>query len=219
MRIVGAPFCPVCKETIVERIHTLAPPLQSFSPQATTLQATGELLNFSVTLIEPQPNSMSVTWKMNNTSFGGNQSTVSVDPATFTIHSNKIRATISDATNVVRTTNHTTSHVYVVEWTVNTNVVTGIEIDPTVTHYAASVYPNPVEEKITLSYSLENTTTVRIAVTDLAGRSRTIVAAKEQPVGNHSYEFESDDLFTRPGEYIVTFWFNDTLISRKVIKK
>lgn len=218
MRYLNMPLCAVCRETMVERIHSLVQPIQSFSPATTTLSATDEPLSFSLSLISPQPNSLSVTWKRNNVVFATNQTTVSVNPASFSSHSNTITATVTDATDFVRTSSHSTSHTYVIEWTVNASVVTGLEIDPTITHYAASVYPNPVEEKINLSYSLQKSARVRIGVTDLTGRSRVIVPAREQPAGDHSYEFESEALFARPGEYIITFWFDDTPVSRKVIK-
>lgn len=72
MEGVNADFCSVCKEAIIERIHQLVNPIETFSPHdpvdpsesTPTIQAHSNTV-FNLDLIEPTHLDMEVVWKLN----------------------------------------------------------------------------------------------------------------------------------------------------------
>ena len=71
MEQITEPFCSVCKEAIVERIHNLVDPIESITPVNTAVPLdASENLVFDVELIEPDPSWMQVQWYLNETAVG-----------------------------------------------------------------------------------------------------------------------------------------------------
>ncbi len=72
MRNIHGPFCAVCREAIIERIHDLTSPINSTTPS--DLDATYEAsssLSFSVDLTTPNPNTIRVIWELEDEVDGG----------------------------------------------------------------------------------------------------------------------------------------------------
>ncbi|MBX2966053.1 MAG: T9SS type A sorting domain-containing protein [Cyclobacteriaceae bacterium] len=224
MRFLNVPFCSVCNETFVERIHTLAQPLESYLPVTTTMELGDMPIEFSLSLIKPEPNTMSVTWKNNNVTFATNVESVAVQPSAFTANTTKITATITDNTTLSRSASHATNHVYVVEWTVTTDnptdPVTSIEVKSEKYEYQVQVYPNPVAvaNEFNFSYTLPRPAKVSVMLSDMLGRRVKSLVTQHQQAGEHVYQFNASNLFRSSGEYILTFTFDDLVISRKVVR-
>ena len=64
MEALGPAFCSVCKEALIERIHTLISPVDSYFPSnAGTLNVYGTS-GFKLNLLQPIPNTLKRTWNM-----------------------------------------------------------------------------------------------------------------------------------------------------------
>ena len=108
MRYLNSPFCSVCIEGTVKRIHSLASPLETFSPsnqdriditQPTTL-------NFEVTLAEIIPNELSVNWILNGTSINNLDSSISVDSNDLQHGNNQLKVVVEDNSSFLKLDNH-----------------------------------------------------------------------------------------------------------------
>ena len=65
MRYLNVPFCPVCTEGTIERIHTLTNPIISYSPTDLSIATKSAFTYFRIELIEPIPNTLKKTWLLN----------------------------------------------------------------------------------------------------------------------------------------------------------
>lgn len=182
MRILGHDYCSVCTEAIVERIHDLVNPLLGYEPQNLTLEVGNEPIEFSVSYLEPLPNSMNITWQVNGKTFATNEESIKVPVLSFNRAETKVKAIVTDATSLTRKASHTADHVYVVEWTVtNPGPITGIDIRGELWEYEANVYPNPVQDIFTLTYTLPRQSHVKAVVYDGNGRKVNTLIKASQP--------------------------------------
>lgn len=66
MENVLGPFCAVCREAIIERIHELVNPVNSFSPTNENLIPASSSVVFDLNLTVPNPNTVRVKWELVN---------------------------------------------------------------------------------------------------------------------------------------------------------
>ncbi|HRJ30430.1 MAG TPA: M64 family metallopeptidase [Cyclobacteriaceae bacterium] len=221
MRILNVPFCSVCNETFVERIHTLVNPLAAYTPTTLAMELGDQPIVLLLSLIKPEPNTMSITWKRNETTFDTNKESVSLSPSSFTTNVTKIKAIVTDNTALSRSATHSVNHVYVVEWTITTDnpsdPITSVEVRSAKSEYRIQVYPNPTNLDFSFSYLLPKSSKVSVTVSDLSGRKVRSLVSQRQEAGEHIYQYKANDVFKSVGEFIVTFSFDDIIISRKVI--
>jgi len=121
MQYLGSPFCPVCVNTFVDKIHALVNMVDSYSPSTTsfTLSGTGAT-TFSVTHLQTASNTISAKWYLNGSSTPfATGATVSVPYASFNIGNNSIRASVYDSTSFSRSYLPAIGYVNSVTWTVN----------------------------------------------------------------------------------------------------
>lgn len=219
MRYLNVPFCSVCNETFVEKIHNLVNPIEDYTPNAQELELADEPLEFSVKYIKPEPNTMSVTWQRNGTVFATNQDEVVVPVASFTTQQTKISATVTDGTTLSRNTTHATSHVYVIEWTVSTDdPVTGIKVQAEMLEYEVKLFPNPVGKDLQFSYALPRNSAVSVELRDLSGKRLKTLVSERQEQGDHSYNVDITNILKSSGIYMLEFRFDDVIIFKRFVK-
>ncbi|KAA9332171.1 T9SS type A sorting domain-containing protein [Hymenobacter busanensis] len=221
MQLLGVPFCSVCRETFVERMHTLAPPLQSFSPAATTINGPTQDLSFALSLLKPVlPNTLRVVWKRDGTVVARNADALAVPLSGLSVGAHRIQAEITDTTALTRSTSHLAQHTYVVAWDVN-RTAAGTTAQAAAYEYRLETYPNPVDRELTLSYTLSRPLRVEATILDATGRRlKTLVRAAEQKAGTHDYRFTADDLgLKRPGTYLLVLNLDGNRITRQLMKE
>lgn len=80
------------------------------------------------------------------------------------------------------------------------------------------LYPNPFENDLIISYTLDTTSYVEVQVSDINGIKSTIVEKGiEQEKGNHSYFFDGTNL--EKGYYIISIIVNSIKKTRIIVKK
>ncbi|MCC2548022.1 M64 family metallo-endopeptidase [Hymenobacter sp. BT175] len=219
MQNLGAPFCPVCRETFVERIHSLQPPLASYQPAALTVNAPTQDLPFALSLVQPNPNTLKVTWKRNGTIFRRNAGAVNVPLASLAAGSNTIQAEIVDTTALTRNNTHFVQHVYRVEWVVN-NTVTGVRISAEQSEYKIAVFPNPAGQFLNVEYKLPRASKVELAVYDLNGRKIKSLTRETQAAGSYEYHLSAAGAgMQRAGQYLLVLDINGSRASRQITKE
>jgi hypothetical protein len=115
MQYLVAPFCSVCQEAFVETIHKLTNPIMKVSPLAEKLWKADSVKRFSLTLIKPSPNTLSVRWFLNGVQIDADKETIHVNKGMFDKGENKLQAVVHDGTTLVRSLEHA-AHTYTVEW-------------------------------------------------------------------------------------------------------
>lgn len=123
MQYLNVPFCSVCKETIIERIHTLIGNVITGNTPATTsaVNICSVPVKFSLSLIKPVTNTLKVKWLLNGNVIANNTDDVTINKAQLANGSNTLSAEVMDTTLLSRSDNHAGTHTYSVSWNITNN--------------------------------------------------------------------------------------------------
>ncbi|NBP67113.1 MAG: T9SS C-terminal target domain-containing protein [Cytophagia bacterium] len=218
MRLLGNPFCSVCTENFVERIHSLTKPIISFEPKTINLDLENTDLQFKLFTLKPSPNTLKIEWKKANTVIGKNIESVTVPVSDFNSKITSITATVIDTTSFTRNFNHLTTHLYSVQWIVKAdNIVT--EVFSSLYEFQVTVFPNPIKYQLTFNLEIPISGNVSVILTDVSGKVKKTLVNKRLNAGLHSYEFPASDVIPVPGIYFLNFNLNGNLITQRIIRE
>ncbi len=213
MRYLGSTYCAVCKEGIIERIHSLISPLVSYNPTSTSLDHMEYPITFNLNLIEPEPNTLQIKWTLNNSLFELDTDLVEIDSDDLVSDSNTLSATIEDTTNLLRVDGHRQIHLAVVTWNIE-KLATGIE-NAVVSSKKLNIniFPNPFQNYLTIKYEGELRGNLKVEIVDMMGRIQVSQIFKPQ-------EFTSLNMSSlNQGNYIVKLYDREVLIAtHKIVK-
>ena len=131
MRTLNAPFCPVCKEGIIEKIHQVfGTPILSYLPLSDTLPYCSQAIDFRITTVKPIPNTLRVKWLLNGNLIQMNIDSLTLQSLQLNPGSNLLRAEVRDTTAMIRVGTHATSHDYFKEWVISYYPAPGVSISP-----------------------------------------------------------------------------------------
>lgn len=137
MRTMGVYFCPVCKETIVQKIHQLfGTPINSYSPNQTIISYCTQPIQFEVSLIKPIPNTLRIKWKLNGNDIAMNIDSITISSGELNIGSNALSVQVLDTTSFIRDSLHMINQIYTINWTINYNPLS----PPTLTASGATTF-------------------------------------------------------------------------------
>lgn len=116
---VNRDFCNVCRETLIEKIHTVKNPIDSFTPSNSSAISTNQNLNLNVNLILPIPNTLKFEWKLNNSVIASDIGNLTIEPSQLNMGTNILFFSAYDNTAMVITNNHNPFHLSTISWTIN----------------------------------------------------------------------------------------------------
>lgn len=211
MRVLGNPFCAVCKEGIIEKIHLLVSPLDSYLPIEATISNPTFPLAFQINTIQTLPtNTLENTWTLNSTSFATNVDTVNLQESDLSTGTNTLTAVIHDATTLINVDSHESVHVATVTWTIDNTL--GIQ-DVVANDFSLTMYPNPSNNVV--HFKLENTlaNTVIVKIVSMDGKEVKTINL------NNNQNTAIDISALSQGLYITNFYANHVLIASKKLVK
>lgn len=205
MQALGNEFCPVCTEGIIEKIHSLTSPIDTYYPSTLSMDEVSYPLSFHVELIKTLPNSLSLSWNLNGTTIETQKETVSIVEENLHSDINKLTLTVIDTNHRVKTDNHFIVHFNTVSWEINKKTSEITEINKN--EYSLSIFPNPTE----------NILHVGLNATKFQPYTIMILSTDGKEISSHKSK-ESQDLLEielknySPGRYIVKFILDDGTI-------
>lgn len=214
MEKLNKPFCSVCKEGIIEKIHSLVSPIDSFTPVSNTIDATSFPLDFQLNLIKPNPNTLESEWTLNSTLFASNMDAVSIEETDLIAGNNILNVVVQDNTSFLRVDNHETIHIYTITWTIE-NTTLGIEsIESKTNSLSISMFPNPANTKLNLKVESEKVTNLKVEIVSIDGK-------RIKTINLSNFKTNSIDISDlTSGIYLTNFYSNQVLISsKKLVKK
>ncbi len=131
MQFLGVPFCSVCTEAIVSKIHSLINMVDAYSPSTTSYNLPNTLpATFSVTSLQSIPNTITVNWYLNGSStpLATNQASVTVPFASWNVGNNTLRAEVVDNTGLSKSYLPGIGYINNLTWTVNRDPLLPIEL-------------------------------------------------------------------------------------------
>ncbi len=213
MQYLGSPFCPVCSQTIIEKIHTLTNPIDAYAPSnASTITFTAGSQWFKTTLIKPNPNTLKRKWELNTTTISNNTDSILLNSASLTPGANTLKVTVIDTTGLTKDINHPSLHSYSVVWNINYSPTGIVEVK---TQMEYSLYPNPASNLINLKYNLLEVSDIVISVIDANGKSIITKNFGKQAPGEYKNEIDISDLSA--GNYFLTIQINNKPISNQIV--
>ena len=213
MRFLNREFCAVCRQQLIERVHTLQNPINSFTPSnAASISLTGPI-NFNVNEILPIPNSLKNTWTLNGTAQTETSSSLTLSPANFNLGLNTVLFSVTDNNPFLKVDNHATVHVGTISWTVNKTLGA---VDVTANQRNFTIYPNPVKSQIFIKDENKKLNNITVEIFDSSGRS--LRTPKVQTISTGEVAVNVEGLL--PQNYVIKVYENKTLIlTQKMIKE
>ena len=213
MRYLGVPFCSVCKEGIVEKIHSLISPIDAYTPNNTTVDEPTFPLDFQLDLIKPIPNTLESEWTLNTVSFASNVDDVSVLETDLVEGANTLTAVIHDNTPFLRVDNHESVHIHTVTWTINYSSLGINDIESELNNYTISMYPNPTNNILNVTLESNSSSNLKIEIMSLDGK-------KVKSTSLSNYENTPIDIsHLSEGVYVSNFYSGNILIASKRLVK
>ena len=217
MRALGNPFCVVCVENTIEKIHSLVSPIDSFAPEEMSMDLeTGTDLEFGLNLIDITPvNTLTTNWVLNGASMNTDVSFVSITEPDLEVGNNTLTVFVEDVTDLQRIDMHTSIHIYSVEWNIDFDVQANIiDAKGVKSELEIIAYPNPVTDMLNVRFNNPFNGAFHASLYTLDGK-----LMKE--TSDHSQELLQIDTSDLPaGAYIVKYYLDDVYItSQKIIRK
>lgn len=214
MRYLGFPFCAVCTEGIIEKIHDLVSPIDEFSPNNTVVENPSFPLQFDLTLNTPMPNSLESSWTLNASNFNNNVTTISIEENELIEGTNTLTAVITDNSNLQDIDNHESIHFYTVTWTIDNSTLSTFDIAAEENRFDIQIFPNPTENILSIKSKNSKGSNMSVDITSIDGK----VVFQTDLLNLETNEININQLSR--GIYILNFYSDSTLLmSKKIIKK
>ncbi|WP_406684815.1 M64 family metallo-endopeptidase [Seonamhaeicola sp. MEBiC1930] len=211
MRYLGFPFCSVCKEGMIEKIHDLVSPINSFSPVSTTIENPSFPIDFELTLLHPTNQDLERTWTLNGSIFSNDVDNISLSSTDLNEGVNTLSAVVIDNNSYLKIDNHETIHVNTVTWTINYSTLGVENITSEENAFKISMYPNPSSEFLNFKIESLTNSKFKIDLVSLDGK-------KVKSVKLNSFSKININRLTS-GIYIANIYANNTLIAHKKFVK
>ena len=212
MRYLSSPFCSVCIEGTIERIHSLVSSVASIAPNASSIDLSNPV-TFELELIEPIPNSLNVEWSLNGIIFQTDTNSITISSDDLLSGSNTLQVTVIDNSTLLKVDNHETVHFRTILWNIdNENLSTNIVVNNSL---KIELYPNPTQDVLNFNLTTELQENYTVSIIDLSGKQ---LITKDF---NHLDEYPQISLNELPsGVYLINFSFgNRTFVTSKIVKK
>ncbi len=115
MEFLSRPFCSVCQEQTIESIYQLVSPLETTTPATSDVTATGQDLDFSITSIQPIPNTLTYTWELDGTEIATGVEAVTLTPGQITQPEHTLLVRVADTTELSM---KNANYIFTYEWTI-----------------------------------------------------------------------------------------------------
>ena len=213
MRYLNEDYCAVCREAIVEKIHSTGRMLISYQPANSVKNNIAEApATYSIQTVTLYPNTLRRIWTLDGEEIARNTDQLELTPSMMKNDYSTLKVTIEDTTSMVRVENHSKKHYTSVSWTVKYDQAAGITT-LAATEDEFSVGPIPMTDALTFKSRKPLSERVLMEIFDTGG---SMVAAGS---------FAPDEQCTlpvaslAPGIYLVSIHTGDRLVySAKVIK-
>jgi hypothetical protein len=214
MRLLGNPFCSVCRETIIEKIHWFTNPVVAYSPMEPTQNAEAGELAFTLTeLMKPEPNTLQINWTLDSSIIAHNSDSIAVNINTLVQGTHTLTVTVSDTSKFIRSDAHATDHISTVKWTI-VKSINGIKMSSASNKVSLLLYPNPVANRLTIRVQSEKAySRLNMMISTLDGKIVKEIAG----IHNENTTVDVSDLSA--GTYLVTYILDGESYSQSFMKE
>jgi hypothetical protein len=164
MRYLNQQFCSVCKEAIIERIHSLVSPVDSFTPLNGSSVNANSNVTFTVTEILPIPNTLVNSWTLNGTALASTSNSITISPSQLNSGNNTLLFSVNDNNPLLKVNNHSAVHFTNITWTLTKTTLKAVEVQAQERRFA--IYPNPAANEFYIKGKQNFSKNVSVALYD-----------------------------------------------------
>lgn len=214
MRYLNREFCSVCKQQLIEKVHALQSPIDSFTPSnSSPININANPIIFTVNEILPIPNTLVNTWSLNGNVLSETSNALTVMPSNLTSGTNTVVFSVVDNNSLLKIDNHSSLHVSTITWNLNKTLSA---IDISGSQRAFVIYPNPAKSQIFIKDQNRSLKNISVEILDASGRS--LRTPKIQILSSGEVSVDVEGLL--PQSYIIKVFENKSLIlTQKIIKE
>lgn len=217
MEQLGRPYCAVCKEGIIEKIHSLINPILNYTPTTSTINSTDQFIDFNLTeLLKPIPNTLEISWQLDGVILDNNLEMLQLDQTSLPVGIHTLTASVTDASEYVRTDNHASLHVNSVTWTIDRSAL-GISLTSSKNKMAFTVFPNPSADIVNFVIDMDKDSTLSVEVMTADGKIVQQSATQKISKGKYQDTLQLQNLAS--GTYIIAFKLNGTVYPKTIVKR
>lgn len=218
MRTLGVDYCNVCRQTLIEKIHDLVSPVETYSPTNLNLTVKDTILNFKLNLIKPVPNTLETIWTIGGTQYASGDSLI-IDTKNLPAGFSSIGSMTRDTTSMTRDSLHwvKNKHSQIVAWVVF-KTETGVEISSTEADLKIEVFPNPFSSKIQIKLNSKYPAHLRAELTDLNGRVVILSKLSDFNSDTNMIELNLSDYNLLTGSYNLIIFAGNQVLIKEIIK-
>lgn len=213
MRSLGSPFCSVCIEATIEKIHSLTTPIETYLPQNTGTIDLSKPITFNINTVASISNTLSIEWSLNGAIINNQDFFVLISQSDLIKGSNQLQATIEDTTHLLKVDDHESIHLTTTLWNINSTTLSIDEIS--LEKIKIKLFPNPTQDILYFDITKETNEDYNVIISDISGKqliNKTISHLNQRP------QIQLGLLTV--GVYFIKFKFENGLnISKKIIKK
>jgi hypothetical protein len=211
MRFLNTPFCSVCVQATVEKIHSLVSPVESYDPIESNITTASYPIILKLNCIVPAPNTLKRNWLLNGSLIKKNIDSLLLNEYNFLPGNNTLKVTVEDTTQLIKVDNHTSVHITTIVWSIN-RIVTGIrKITGSSYEIKIDIYPNPVTDLINIKLSGEIKEKIKLEIYDMQGKRQKVLSLNSFGVNS----IDMQDL--NQGVYVAKIYVENTMISTRTI--
>lgn len=190
MQFLGNPFCAVCSEQFINRIHELTTFVDSYE-----VISEQDEIGFKLKLIQTEPNSLKINWNLNETLIAQKSDELKVSKTSLLPGKNVLEAIVIDSTVLNR---RNTVYTVRIKWNIDATITSEDQklLEPrtkdviTVTegeveNFKLAIFPNPTQDEFEVEYELTKATPVEIVLLDSHGKT----LKSKRDIGKHPGKF------------------------------
>lgn len=213
MESIDKSFCSVCKEGIIEKIHSMVSPIDSYTPVSSAITNPSFPIDFHLELIKPNPNTLKCVWTLNISDFANDVDDISIVETDLIVGMNTLTVAVNDATSLLKVDNHDSFHVQTVTWTID-NTALGIkEIASEMANYNITMYPNPTNTVVNFKFESNTGAILKVDIVGINGNK-----IKTLSINNFQTNMiDISDLSS--GIYLSNFYIGNVRIASKKLVK
>ncbi len=217
MEALGNAFCSVCKEAIIEKIHSFVNPVVSYTPTESSINSTSQFIDFKLTkLMRPSPNTLNIIWKLNGVAVLSNLDSIQIDQSTLPDGIHTLSATVVDTSTLLRVNNHATMHFSTITWNISKSS-TGVQLKSAGNKITCSIFPNPSSDRLNISIELGKKSKVAIQLISIEGNFIEQVANETLVDKNFMKTIDIGHLAN--GVYALVFKLGDFIHTQTFVKQ
>lgn len=217
MEHLDSNFCPVCQQTLIDKIYSLATPIDSTFPDTSvSVPYLGSSLSFAVKLVRPEPSTLKLAWELNGIALPFKDTFATISGSSLVSGTNEIKVFVTDTTTLSRSFWPVSGYQFSASWRISHSGTGIIDVDKGSSSglFSYKFFPQPADDQLNIAYTNKTgQDMLSYGITDLSG---SLMLWGRSALSNGSGAIQIDVSALPEGNYIVRLENGSVRIAEKI---